>query len=144
MKLFEIKMWILCKILGPEGTNFFFKRPAGLINFPVLMWDVTLFYRGRLVILQKRFTSITHLFVSKTLWSLLESKWRKVRKKCDVIKEYPLKKKLLPIQLRCFDVAEAVGIVRWEQKDVGCDELVVLHPDDVTDLKKWGWYLCYG
>ncbi len=41
----------------------------------------------------------------------------------------------LPIQLRCFDVAEAVGIVWREQKDVGCDELVVLHPDDVTDLK---------
>ena len=40
----------------------------------------------------------------------------------------------LPVQLRRFDVAEPVGVVGWKQEDVGSDELVVLHPNDVADL----------
>ena len=48
----------------------------------------------------------------------------------------PIICQLLPIKFRCFDVAEAVGVVWGQQEDVGRNELVVLHTDDVTDLKQ--------
>ena len=43
-------------------------------------------------------------------------------------------KRDLPVELRCLDVAEAVWAGRGEEEDVGGDELVALHADDVADL----------
>ena len=40
----------------------------------------------------------------------------------------------LPVELRGLDVAEAVRAGRREEEDVGGDELVALHADDVADL----------
>ena len=40
----------------------------------------------------------------------------------------------LPVELRGLDVAEAVWAGRREEEDVGGDELVALHADDVADL----------
>jgi hypothetical protein len=43
--------------------------------------------------------------------------------------------RFLPIKFSCFDVAETVGIVRGEEKNICRYKTVVLHPDDVTHLQ---------
>lgn len=41
----------------------------------------------------------------------------------------------VPVEFGCFDVAEPVRVAGGEEEDVGGDELVVLHPDDISHLK---------
>ena len=43
----------------------------------------------------------------------------------------------LPVQLCRLDVAEPVWVVRGQQENVRRNELVVLHSDDVADLRKY-------
>ena len=40
----------------------------------------------------------------------------------------------LPIQLCGLNITKAIWVARCQEHDIGCDELVIFHSDDVTNL----------